>query len=96
MRAHGELIGEEKEGRGEEGEGGGGWGVQLGRSRGRHGGCRRGGSPLLLLRALYCYVLNMKNRKREGGTRKEKKKKRKEKKRKKRKKNGKFSRLENF
>jgi hypothetical protein len=85
MRAHGELAGEEKEGEGEEGEGVVA-GVQLGRGRGRHGGCRRGGSPLLLLRALYCYVLNMKNRKREGGTRKEKKKKRKEKKRKKRKK----------
>jgi hypothetical protein len=63
MRAHGELAGEEKEGEGEEGEGVVA-GVQLGRGRGRHGGCRRGGLPLLLLRA--------EREKQEAGWRKEK------------------------
>jgi hypothetical protein len=80
-RRRGERRGKEKRERGSL------LGCSWGGAGGAMGAVGEGACPC------YCYVLNVKNRKRDGGRRREKKRKRKEKKRKK---YGKFSKLENF
>jgi hypothetical protein len=84
FRAHGELAGEGKDDEGEEEAG-----VRLGGGMGRWGamggwGWCMLGLDLLLLRSLWCFMLNVRRKQQQEGEEKEreKKKKRKEKKKK--------------